>query len=144
MSPSLIQTRRFILPRIRQSRSLPSWHLTRIRSKPSSFTTTPKTSPCAGYTSSLISPSLNTFFLPKRSPHGFSLKKNWLASLKACLFQHARLKGLSGKIECFCKKHHNGRLTKLKFSRRNICVCRSKELIKCRMFSTSQSAITLN
>jgi hypothetical protein len=28
----------------------------------------------------------------------FSLKKNWLASLKACLFQHTRLKGLSGKI----------------------------------------------
>ena len=71
MSLSLIQTRLFILPRMRHNRSAPSWHLTRMRSKPRSFTTTPKTSPCAGYFSSPITPSLSTFFFPKLSPRDF-------------------------------------------------------------------------
>jgi hypothetical protein len=34
----------------------------------------------------------------------FSLKKNGLASLKACSFQNARLKGLSGKIAVLLQK----------------------------------------
>ena len=85
MSPSLIQTRLFIFPRIRHSRSLPSWHLTRMRSKPRSFTTAPKTSPCAGYFISPIAPSLSTFFFPKHRPRVFVLKECG-ASLKACSF----------------------------------------------------------
>ena len=91
MSPSRIQTRRFILPRIRHNRSLPSWHFTMMRSKPSSFTTTPKTSPCEGYTISLSSPSLSTFFLPKHSTSRFSFEKNGLPSLKACSFKQAQI-----------------------------------------------------
>ena len=66
MSPSLIQTRRFILPRIRHSLSAPSWHLTMMRSNPKSLVTTPSTSPWAGYFISLIAPSLKTFFFPKQ------------------------------------------------------------------------------
>jgi hypothetical protein len=85
MSPSRIQTRRFILPRIRHNRSLPSWHFTMMRSKPSSFTTTPKTSPCEGYTISLSWPSLRTFFLPKYCTSGLLVLEEWFTFLKSVI-----------------------------------------------------------
>ena len=65
-SPSRIQTRRFILPRIRQSLSRPSWQRTRTRSNPKSLTAMPRTSLATGSTKSLIFSSLIIFFLPTR------------------------------------------------------------------------------
>ena len=85
MSLFRIQTRRFILPRIRHKRSLPSWHFTMMRSKPSSFTTTPKTSPCEGYTISLSCPSLRTFFLPKYCTSGLLVLEEWFTFLKSVI-----------------------------------------------------------
>jgi len=64
MSPKLIQTFRFIFPLIRQTRSCPSWHFTKIRSKPSSLTAVPNKSLAAGNCMLLMSSSLITFRLP--------------------------------------------------------------------------------
>jgi hypothetical protein len=64
MSPTRIQTLLFIFPRIRQSRSWPSWHLTMILSKPSSLTAIPSTSLAAGMGILPMSSSLTTFLLP--------------------------------------------------------------------------------
>ena len=63
-SPSLIHTRRFSLPRILHNRSLPSWHLTMIRSAPSIFTATPKMSPVDGRIIWSCFPSFVIFRLP--------------------------------------------------------------------------------
>jgi hypothetical protein len=56
-----------------------------------------------GYTSSLISPSLNTFFLPKRSPHGFYFKKELVSFLKSmfiskCLIERVKRLNCSGSV----------------------------------------------
>ena len=69
-SPSLIHTLLFILPRILQRRSFPSWHFTKIRSNPNSFVAMPSTSLATGRTMDLSSSSLLTFFFPKRAPSG--------------------------------------------------------------------------
>jgi hypothetical protein len=64
MSPSRIHTRLFSLPRTLHNRSLPSWHLTIIRSKPSIFTATPSTSFLLGNNMFSKFSSLMTFLLP--------------------------------------------------------------------------------
>jgi len=68
MSPSRIQTRRFSLPLIRQRRSLPSWHLTIIRSAPNIFIAIPRTSFDEGRTILSRLPSFVIFLLPILSP----------------------------------------------------------------------------
>lgn len=74
MSPSRIHTRLFSLPRILHNRSLPSWHLTNIRSKPSILTAIPSTSFLLGNNMFSKFSSLMTFLLPNfrtsRSEHG--------------------------------------------------------------------------
>jgi hypothetical protein len=64
MSPSLIHTRLFNLPRILQRRSLPSWHLTKILSAPSIFTAMPSISFALGRIMFSRFPSFVTFLLP--------------------------------------------------------------------------------
>ena len=68
MSPSLIQTRLFSLPRTLHIRSLPSWHLTVILSAPSILTATPNTSFEEGKTMLSRLPSFVIFRLPIFSP----------------------------------------------------------------------------
>ena len=64
ISPSLIQTRLFSLPRTLHMRSLPSWHLTVILSAPSILTATPSTSFEEGSTMLSRLPSFVIFRLP--------------------------------------------------------------------------------
>ncbi len=64
MSPSRIQTRLFSLPRTRHNRSLPSWHLTVIRSAPSIFMATPSMSFGEGKIMLSRLPSFVIFLLP--------------------------------------------------------------------------------
>ncbi len=67
-SPIRIHTRRFSLPLTLHNRSLPSWHLTRIRSKPSIFIAVPNTSLALGNTMFARLSSLITFLFPNSSP----------------------------------------------------------------------------
>ncbi len=70
MSPSLIHTRLFNLPRTLHSRSLPSWHFTKILSNPSILIAVPKTSFSVGSNMCSRFSSFLTFLLPN-SQHLF-------------------------------------------------------------------------
>ncbi len=65
-SPFLIHALLFIFPRILQLRMWPSWHFTKILSKPNILSAVPRTSLPSGKIISLSSSSLITFLLPKQ------------------------------------------------------------------------------